>query len=444
MEVRNHKMKYYLLSNSCVVCLGDKTYTVSNDDYRYERIRENLEKGNIETVVGIVDPSNNINKQGFVVKNGLVYYENQPIPSILGNRFLECQQNSWEFNSIFNFWFNLKSRLNKEESANVINELIDKKAYAVTEDGFYFVYKNDSNDISKNVLNKNLGNVFHFYNYSTCPNNYFSYFEDRKNINQILENTFGFSSKKLRGIALENLFQEQNNFVNYKFLFYGEAFSGVLNNENIIFAIENKLLDINLGDVRSYSSLKEFFKDYSVEKNGSYSQKKILNFLAGATNKQHLVDIGLYYVQLKETLNLDIQNIEFSNNCELIYNYLSEEVKKIKCPKFDLNNDIVISDLQDAVIDNEFRILIPKTNYDLIEWGNIMQNCIAQYANQVLNKESQILAIMDHKTNEMLYNIEIQKKTVRQFSTRANAAPKKYDKNKITRFLTEKNILIKE
>ena len=143
MEVRNHKMKYYLLSNSCVVCLGDKTYTVSNDDYRYNRLRENLEKGNIETVVGIVDPSNNINKEGFIVMNGLVYYENQPIPSILGNRFLECQQNSWEFNSIFNFWFNLKSRLNKEESANVINELINKKAYAVTEDGFYFVYKND-------------------------------------------------------------------------------------------------------------------------------------------------------------------------------------------------------------------------------------------------------------------------------------------------------------
>jgi hypothetical protein len=437
-------MKYYLLSNSCVVCLDDKTYTISNDDYRYSKIRENLENGNFELVENIVDPNDNLDKEGFIIKNGLVHYEDQPIPSVLGNKFLEVQQNSWEFRSIFNFWYNLKSRLNREESANVISELIKRNAYAVTEDGFYFVYKNESTDISKNVLNKKLGNVFHFYNYSTCPNNYFAYFEDKKNINEILEDVFGFCSKKIRNLAISNLFEETNNYVNYKFFFYGEALKDVLNNDNILFAIENNLLDTKLGDVRSYSNLRQFLKDYSIEKNGQYSQKKVLNFLQGASNKQHLVDVGLYYHQLKETLNLDIQSIEFSNNCELIYNYLSEEVKKLKCPKFDLNTDMSILNLQDEVIENEFRILVPFTNYDLIEWSNIMQNCIGSYGNQVLSKESQIFAIMDNKTNEMLYNIEIQKRTIRQFSTRANKPPKKTDRSKILRFLMSKNIIIKE
>ena len=173
-------MKYYLLSNSCVVCLDDKTYTISNDDYRYSKIKENLENGNFELVENIVDPNDNLDKEGFIIRNGLVHYEDQPIPSVLGNKFLEVQQNSWEFRSIFNFWYNLKSRLNREESANVINELIKRNAYAVTEDGFYFVYKNESTDISKNVLNKKLGNVFHFYNYSTCPNNYLLILKIRK------------------------------------------------------------------------------------------------------------------------------------------------------------------------------------------------------------------------------------------------------------------------
>ena len=103
-----------------------------------------------------------------------------------------------------------------------------------------------------------------------------------------------------------------------------------------------------------------------------------------------------------------------------------------------------ILNLQDEVIENEFRILVPFTNYDLIEWSNIMQNCIGSYGNQVLNKESQIFAIMDNKTNEMLYNIEIQKRTIRQFSTRANKPSKKTDRSKILRFLMSKNIIIKE
>ena len=437
-------MKYYLLSNSCVVCLGDRTYTISNDDYRYPRIKENLESGNFELVSQIVDPTNNLNKEGFVVREGLVFYQNSAIPSVLGNKFVEYQQNSWEFRSIFNFWYNLKNRLSREESSEVIQELISRDAYALTEDGFYFVYKNESSDISQNVLNKKRGNVFHFYNYSTCPNNYFEFFRSKKNLDEILENVFGFCSKKIKGLAISNLFQEQNNYINFRFFFHGEAYKDVLNNDNILFAIENNLIDEKFGDYGSYINLNQFLKDYSIDKNGNYSQKKVLNFLQGATNKQHLVDVGIYYSQLKETLNLDIQNIEFSNNCELIYNYLSEEIKKIECPKFELHNDTCILDLQDAEIGSDFRILVPMTNYDLIEWGNIMQNCIGSFGQKVRDKTCQVIAIMNKKTNEMLYNIEIQKRSIIQFSSRGNQAPSKLEYKEIVAFLKEKEIVVKE
>jgi hypothetical protein len=436
-------MKYYLLSNSCVVCIGDKTYTVSRDDYRYSKVKDNLESGNYDSVAQLIDPTYNLNKEGFVVREGLVFYQNSAIPSVLGNRFMQCQQNSWEFRSIFNFWHNLKNRLDRQESSDVIQELISRDAYAITEDGFYFVYNNNSADISQNVLNKNKGNVFHFYNYSTVPNNYFELFRQKQNLDQILENSFGFCSKKLKSIAIRNLFQEENNYINYKFFFFGEALRNILNKDNILFAIENDLIDPKLGDFGSYANLSQFLKDYSIDKNGEYSQKKVLNFLKGATNKQHLIDVGIYYSQLKETLNLDIQNIEFSNNCEMIYEYLKEEIKKVECPKFDLHNDTIILDLQDAVV-GDFRILVPMTNYDLIEWGNIMQNCIGTYGQKVRSKECQVIAIMNNKTNEMLYNIDIQKRQIIQFSTRGNAEPKKLEYKEIVDFLKDKGLVTKE
>ena len=439
-------MKYYLLSNSIVISVGDKTHVISNDDYRYNKIKENLVNKNYETVQRIINPTNNLNKEGFVVNEGLVYFKNEPIPSVLGNRFLELSQDSWEFKSIFNFWFNIKTRVTNVEAAEVIEELVKKDAYAVTEDGFYFVYQNADTDQSRSVLNKkNHQEIFHFYNYSTCPEVYQNIFKDKKNLDDLIELTFGFNSKKLKKFVLKNIFQGKDNFLNYRFLFIGEALKDVLAQDNLFAVIEKDLIPTNLGDIGTYQNLNRFFKDYSLDENGNYSQKKILNLLENTANKQLLMDVGIYYCQLKDAINFDIRNMGFANNCQQMYDYMTEEMKKIKNPILPLNNDPEVVALHDEEV-GDFRIAIPQTNHELVEWGNILVNCVGThgYADSVRNKTCRIVGIMDKNTNQMLYHIEIKRKTIVQFFGRGNSQADKNHQKVIREFLKEKGMIIKE
>lgn len=439
-------MKYYLLSNSIVISVGDKTHVISNDDYRYQKIKDNLLSKNYDVVQRIINPTNNLNKEGFVVNEGLVYFKNEPIPSVLGNRFLELNQDSWEFKSIFNFWFNIKTRVTNVEAAEVIEELINKDAYAVTEDGFYFVYPNSETDQTRSVLNKkNHQEIFHFYNYSTCPDQYQNFFKEKKNLDDLIEQAFGFNSKKLRKLVVKNIFQGKDNFLNYRFFFIGEAVKDVLAQDNVFTVIEKELIPTNLGDIGAYQNLNRFLKDYSVDENGNHSQKKVLNFLENTTNKQQMIDVALNYCQLKDAINFDIQNVGFANNCQQMYDYMLKEMEKIQNPILPLNNDEEVLALHDEEVGN-FRIAIPHTNHELVEWGNILVNCVGgnHYINAVRNKSSRIIGIMDKNTNAMLYHIEIVRKTISQFFGRGNAAANKDHKKMICEFLKEKGLIIKE
>ena len=437
-------MKYYLLDNSIVVFVGGNVHTISNKDYRFEQVKSAIAAGELDSVRSLIDPNHNLNKDGFIVSNGVVFYQNDAIPTVLGNRFIELRQDSFEFRSIFNFWFNMKTRVDDAAAAEIINELVRRDAYAVTEDGFYLMYNNRDIDQTKNVLNKrNQNEVFHFYNYATCPSRYFNMFADKKSFSTILTELFGFCTKKLRNLAVQKVFCTKDNFFNYKFFFYGEALRDVLATDNIVYAIENDLLDTSVGDIDNYQDLRTFLKDYAVEKTGVYSQKKIINFLESATDKNQLTEIGAYYVAVKSQFDIDIQGMNFVNNCEIIHAHLKREYQRIKNPNFMLNNDGEIEALDGVEFDN-FRIMVPKTNHELIEWGSIMHHCVGGYGDSVKKKDRQILAIMDKRTNTMLYTADIRRKMLFQLLGLRNSQPLHTDKETITQFFKDKNLIYKE
>lgn len=437
-------MKYYLLNNSVVVFVDNKIHTISNNDYRFEQVKAAIANDNLEMVSSLIDPNYNLNKEGFIVMNGIVFYQNNPIPTVLGNRFIELHQDSFEFRSIFNFWHNMKARVDNDTAASIIGELVSKNAYAVTEDGFYLLYNNSETDQSKSVLNKrNQDEVFHFYNYAACPAKYFAYFESKKSLSTILEEVFGFATKKLRGLAMQRVFRTSENFVNHKFFFYGEAFKDVLANDNLFYAIENNLLDTNLGDVDNYQGLNKFLKDYASEKNGGYSQKKIINFLESAADKNKLVEIGTYYDLIKANIEIDIQSMNFVNDCETIHEFLKREHGRIKNPNFPLNNDGEIEALDNVEFDG-FKIVVPKTNHDLIDWGIKMNHCVGTYGNTVKRKERQILGIADKRTDEMLYTADISRKNLAQLRGERNAAAPSDVHERFTAFLRDKGLIYRE
>jgi hypothetical protein len=444
-------MKYYILKNSIIVNFSGKTYTISKDDYRYEKIKKLISEKKYDSIESEIDPSKNLNKDGFVVRDGLVCYKDEPIPSILGNQFLAIKEDNWVFKSLFNFWFNMKTRVDNDSAGEMLRALIQKNAYPITEDGFYLVYFDPAIDQSISILNKkNIGQSnIHFYNVANCPNKYLDLFRNRKSLDDILTESFGFTAKKLKKFAVKNIFNPENNFFDYNFLLVGEALKDILQPDNIYGLIEEGTFKVPTNNVGldAYVKINQFLKDFSVEKNGKYSQKKIINLLRSAENDHVLIDIAEYYSQIKIGLNFNIQNIEIATSCREIYDYVRREYMRLQDPAISLSietNFEKLFALHDLEV-GSLRFLIPTSSHDLKEWSSIMSNCIATYAQKVKKGETAVFAVMDCATNQMLYNVEVSRGRIIQFVEKQNHPVKnKQHYNSVVQILREKEILFKE
>jgi len=442
-------MKYYLLKNSLVVNFDNKTHTISKEDYRYERVKSAIERNDFGAAMDAIDPSSNLNKDGFSVQNGLVCYAGESIPAVLGNQFLNLKEDNWIFKSLFNFWYNMKTRVDNDTASEMLSALIEKNAYPITEDGFYLVYFDRNLDQTKSALNKrNLEVGINFYNVANCPEKYLQLFSQRKNFDEILISSFGFTAKKLKKMALPNMFKPDNNFFNYDFLLVGEALNQVLQPDNIYGLIEEGTFKIpeNNNGIDAYQKINVLLKDLCLEKGEKYNQKKAINFLRSAKTQGDLIDAAEYYTRVKNATDVNIQELELSNSCEEVLEHFRREFRRLKDPEVSLCIEKNFENIY-ALADTEvsgLRFLIPDNNYDLREWSSIMHNCVATYTERVIAGQTAVFAIMESATNEMMYNVEVCKGRIVQFLTKHNREAKPKDYNLICDFLKEKGILFKE
>ena len=441
-------IKYYVLDQSIVLKIGGKTHTISSSDYRYDAIKTKIKEGDLSEVASLIDPTFHLNNPDFEVRDGVVFYKEEPIPTILGDQFLEYKINKKVFTSLTNFWFNIKRRLSFDKSQDIIRELIACKAYPITEDGFYLAYQNaqrDQRNFSLNKQNLKEEQVIHFYNISSLPNKYTTLFEKRMMLSEVLLEVFGFEAKKLYKFAVQSIFDVKQNFLKYNFLFYGETFKGILMPDNLYKVIESNKFPINhTGDPEAYESLREFFYDIALEKDGkTVNQKKIMNLVDSCKNPNHMMAIGRMYVLLKHKVQLDIQTVGLTSDVSVIYEYLFKEQQKLKDPEYDLK---VSEHFPEFYKFHEqeiggLKIVFPKTNYDLKAWTQTMQNCIHSYAEAVLRKRSIVFAVVKADSNEMLYNVEISQGKVIQFKSRGNSFADKNHKNMVLRELKKAELI---
>jgi hypothetical protein len=75
-----------------------------------------------------------------------------------------------------------------------------------------------------------------------------------------------------------------------------------------------------------------------------------------------------------------------------------------------------------------------------------MQNCIGThgYDKEVLQKNCVVFALMSTDTNEMIYNVEISNKNVRQFNARGNRPATPAERKEVCSLLKEKGLIFKE
>ena len=119
-----------------------------------------------------------------------------------------------------------------------------------------------------------------------------------------------------------------------------------------------------------------------------------------------------------------------------IHDFLSVTQRKMAQSDFKLKPSKKALEIDGHIV-NDMEIVVPKTNYELIEWGTHMSNCIASYA----GRNATLFGI---KRNGVLqYCIEINQGAIWQFKAKYNKEAPKEDYTVITDYLTNKE-LVKE
>lgn len=421
-------MTYYKLANSIVVQNKGKTYTLHKTDHRYPRLMTAIEASDYMEMETILDPTKVLNSEGFEVRNGLIYFKEQPIPTILGNQFLDFKIDKISFMAMVNFWFNLKNRADFEDSKEYIIHMLQNQGYPVTEDGMIIVYKQENGekevrfDTSKKVITP-------FYNYSKLSATFKNLFDAKKNIEQINQEVFGFNSKKLQKLVLERAFVKGVHYVQEEIFRVGLVLKNLLNPNNLFNVIENDLLKTSYGTITQNKELHEFLTAYGKSENGNHSEKKIINLLNQKSRGEVLFEIaGFYHKLIKNGIDVDFKVIDLAANIQKIHEYLQREANKLEHPCFDLNLAVHFPEEMKAEVlkVNGLTLVYPKDNYELVEWSQKLANCLWDYGNRCKKGEVLIVGFKDEE-EKMVYALEVVQGEVRQFRKYDNKAPREED-----------------
>lgn len=434
---------YHKLANSIVIRYDGKTYTLNKTDHRYQKIVEAIEQKQYDNFDSLLDPTKVLNQEGFEVKNGVIYFKNHSIPTILGDQFLDYKIDKVSFMGIVNFWLNLKNRADFEESQEYIVTLLQQKGYPVTEDGFIIAYSQEQNerevrfDTRKKIITP-------FFNYSKVAPLFKAMFDKKMTVNQMCEEVFGFCSKKLLKLVTDQMFPQGSFYVNDNILKVGIAFKEVLSPNNIFTVIEKGMYPSNYGHFHAHKAINKFWKDLAINKEGTITESKILNLLSTKYNGDELMEIGSFYeTLLASKIPMDLQAPNFNANVSQIHAYLKKEVAKIKNPEFNIQMEAHFPNVEKIVNEkkqvNGLFPVMPKTNYDLIEWSRLLSNCLDSYSQSVLEGQCAIVGFQDEK-GKLIYALEITQGKVTQFRSKGNNSPDEKDYTQILDLLFEAQI----
>jgi len=141
---------FILTENTLTIYIDGKPYTADKTHPNWGKILEALESENWEPVKDLIDIENTI--QTFisgsgktVVKDGILYFEGEPMHSHLVSRIIQMYENNIPFSHIVKFLENLM----KNPSKKSIDELYSFLEYGdlpITKDGHFLAYKRITHD----------------------------------------------------------------------------------------------------------------------------------------------------------------------------------------------------------------------------------------------------------------------------------------------------------
>ncbi len=122
-----------------------------------------------------------------------------------------------------------------------------------------------------------------------------------------------------------------------------------------------------------------------------------------------------------------------------IHDFVSIEFRKLENGNFDLEIPENIQAINGVIL-GDMRLEIPQGSFDLITYGQKMNNCIGGYGRQVRDSKGKNWVMAVYKNDVLTYNIEVRSGYIQQFWASHNRKAEQNDEILVTKFLVEKEL----
>jgi hypothetical protein len=166
-----------------------------------------------------------------------------------------------------------------------------------------------------------------------------------------------------------------------------------------------------------------------------FSPFKIKKIMLTAYQEGYLMDTTRQYLEHENDIVLPE---DFKTLGEL-HDYVSRQYRKFKTEKkvFTLNPEWLAAD--NHQIEDGLVLSFPKDTWELYDWGQEFNNCVASYGERMLNGELVIVGIRNNE-GKLKYCIDVRNNNIVEFRSHNNQAADKEDEVKVREFLKTLNI----
>jgi hypothetical protein len=183
----------------------------------------------------------------------------------------------------------------------------------------------------------------------------------------------------------------------------------------ILHVLKNRL---NRGEVENLINSNSYWYDSNL------NIKHLRLFFNQYTNKKifKMLKTTRSYFELTDTLKQFYDNDKIVPPQDFkifkdIHDNISIQYRKLQSKDYEFKVNKKLQKIDGTLIGSEI-ITVPKTKYELIEWGEKMNNCIGSYHSEVNSQRTIILGVKEG--NEIKYNIEIRGGYISQFVKNRN------------------------
>jgi len=141
----NNMVNYHVLNDSIVLNYNAKTVVVASDDSRYDEVLAAIREERLDDIPAIVEIERAFQEQGMSLRDGLLYVNEEPLPSQLGDRIMKFKEQKLPYAPLLKFWDNLKEN-SSYNSRQMLFAFLENNGHPLTQDGCFIAYRGVTED----------------------------------------------------------------------------------------------------------------------------------------------------------------------------------------------------------------------------------------------------------------------------------------------------------